>query len=240
MRTNLAEDPDVIGLAATLGFTENEAVGLLLKFWGWADQHTIDGNAHSVTKKWIDRFIGVVGFADFLESIGWLDVLDNGVSIPNWDAYMSKSAKERLLTRRRVKKHRAKGNEDVTPEALLQQQQQQQNSIEECNAIADSPREPLKKKKKKHRTVPRCTQKTGKYLYGVVEREIRKGTIPGSFASRLKWLSKGFAIAEDETAREPGAVLTTAIQDGEAGKINQVHEDKAHAYLKSLNGGGHG
>ena len=82
MRVNLAEDPDVIGIAAAVGIDdEDHVVGKLHRLWSWADQHTVDGNAPSVTTNWIDRYLGVAGFADAMVTVGWLTVSEGGCAV---------------------------------------------------------------------------------------------------------------------------------------------------------------
>lgn len=106
MRLDLADDPAVIGLAARLGLDEFGVVGRLHRLWVWANQQLADGNAASVTEKWIDRYTMTPGFAAALVEVGWLTVDGGGFSIPKFDRWNSKGAKKRLLTSRRVKDHR--------------------------------------------------------------------------------------------------------------------------------------
>src|SRR5262249_10262102 len=51
---------------------------------------------------WIDRYLGVPGFAQAIAKAGWLVVADDGVTIPKWGAHNSQSAKERALTAKRA------------------------------------------------------------------------------------------------------------------------------------------
>ena len=106
MRINLAADPDVVAIALTLGLSEDDVTGKLLRFWGWADQHTTDGNARSVTTSWIDKHIGVTGFAATLIGVGWLERTEDGVRIPGFDRFLGKSGKTRAKSNRRVAAHR--------------------------------------------------------------------------------------------------------------------------------------
>lgn len=106
MRTNLARDLDVLKIARILDLDEYGVVGRLHAFWSWADEQTSNGNAPSVTNVWIDRYINTPGFADALVEVGWLIVREDGIEIPDFDAYMSHSAKKRALTRKRVARHR--------------------------------------------------------------------------------------------------------------------------------------
>jgi len=95
MRWNLATDPAVLAVAATLDIEEDLVIGKLHRLWTWADQQTTDGNAHGVTKAWLDRYMGVTGFADALAKVGWLACENGGVQIPGFAIHMGKSAKSR-------------------------------------------------------------------------------------------------------------------------------------------------
>jgi len=106
MRCDLPVDPAVIAVAAELGLSEDEVVGKLLRLWSWANRQTTDGNAPSVTEMFIDRYIGVTGFANSLANVGWLMVHSGGITFPNFDRHMSQSAKRRALTAKRVAQKR--------------------------------------------------------------------------------------------------------------------------------------
>jgi len=108
MRVGLGTDPAVIAIADETGLDEFAVVGRLHRIWSWADQHLKDGNAPSVTKKWIDRYLCVTGFADAMQKEGWLNECDGGVSIPRFDRHNGQSAKRRALTAERVAKMKAK------------------------------------------------------------------------------------------------------------------------------------
>jgi hypothetical protein len=106
VRTDLHEDPAVLSMAATLDIPEVHIVGCLVRFWSWADQQTVDGNASGVTGSWLDRFVGVPGFTAALSKAGWLVSDEAGLHIPKFDRHMSQSAKTRALTSTRVSRHR--------------------------------------------------------------------------------------------------------------------------------------
>ena len=110
MGVALHDEPEVIELTAACDgiVDEDHAVGKLKRFWSWADQHLVDGNAPGVTEKWIDRYVGVTGFASALESVGWLTVNSDGIAIPGFEVHMSQSAKRRAVTAKRVAKSRGK------------------------------------------------------------------------------------------------------------------------------------
>lgn len=122
MRMDLAEDPAVIAICDATNLDEFGVVGRLHRVWGWFNSQSRDGHAPCVTEKWIDRLVGVTGFADAMLKAGWLERSDSGISLPNFDRWNSKSAKKRLLATRR-KRHarvtqasRTKCDESVTRE----------------------------------------------------------------------------------------------------------------------------
>lgn len=137
MRTDLADDPAVIGMAAALGLDEAGVIGRLHRLWAWADQQTTDGvvtlssrscHAASVTdaqherdsgvmRAWIDKYLATQGFADAMIAVGWLDEVPGGVSFPNFDRWNSQTAKRRLLASKRQARRRADDGAVVTPES---------------------------------------------------------------------------------------------------------------------------
>jgi len=114
MRTNLADDPAVIGIADALDLDEDTVVGKLHRLWSWADSQSRDGHAASVTKKWVDRYVRADGFADAMISVGWMIVDKSGVTLPNFDRHNGKTAKTRALSSDRQSRKR---HGDVTEES---------------------------------------------------------------------------------------------------------------------------
>lgn len=111
------DKPEVCQLADLAAIDPDAVVGKLLRVWGWFDQHTEDGNAPSVSKKLLDRLVGVTGFCEYMIQVGWMietSVLEEClISLPNFDRHNGKTAKKRLLTAKRVASHKAsteKGN----------------------------------------------------------------------------------------------------------------------------------
>ncbi|SHM78068.1 DnaT-like ssDNA-binding domain-containing protein [Phytopseudomonas punonensis] len=103
------DKPEVCQIADVADIDLDAVVGKLLRVWGWFDQQTEAGNAPSVTKKLLDRLVGVSGFCNHMISVGWLIEADGEISIPNFDRHNGKTAKNRSLTALRVASHK-KGN----------------------------------------------------------------------------------------------------------------------------------
>lgn len=122
MRVDLAEDPAVIAIATATGLDEFGVVGRLHKLWSWANAQSRNGHAVGVTKMWIDRVIGVTGFADAMIEAGWLECSEDEISFPKFSVWNEKSAKTRLLAARRqrnareAKKSRKERDKSVTTE----------------------------------------------------------------------------------------------------------------------------
>lgn len=113
------DKPEIHGIAATLNLDPDAVFGKCFRVWAWFDQHTVDGNAVSVTKTLVDRIAGVAGFADAMGKVGWLTGSAEGLQLPHFDRHNGKTAKTRALTALRVKRKRnADGNDDVTRAAL--------------------------------------------------------------------------------------------------------------------------
>lgn len=115
MRTDLADDPAVITIAEVHDLDQRLVVGILHQLWCWFDSQTIDGNAPSVTRAFVDRYVGVTGFAQTMVSVGWLAVDESeqngkliGIRMPNFDVWLSQSAKARALARKRATSYRSR------------------------------------------------------------------------------------------------------------------------------------
>ena len=148
MRTNLDTDPRVIMMADGLETTEIHVVGLLWKVWSWADQHSLDGNAISVTKTFLDRYLSVTGFGNAMENVGWLIADEEGLTFPNFEEHNGNTAKKRAQTAKRVAAHKAKnktvtksskkqanGNAVVTQGALPREEKREKKIIKGGNLI---------------------------------------------------------------------------------------------------------
>jgi|GEM_PF-2033649 len=106
MRSDLAEDPAVIGIAARLGVDEFSVVGRLQCLWSWADSQSRDGHARGVTTAWINRKVQRDGFAEAMVQVGWLEVTEDGITFPNFENHNGETAKSRALSSNRKQKER--------------------------------------------------------------------------------------------------------------------------------------
>lgn len=108
VRTALLAHPKVVTLALRLGVTKSNALGALVALWCCADEHADDGTLVGATKEAIDAIADLPGFADALESVGWLTLTDDGAQLPRYQEHNGKTAKDRAQAQKRVAKARAR------------------------------------------------------------------------------------------------------------------------------------
>lgn len=113
MRVDLRDDPAVFKLAEILNIDELHVIGCLFCFWAWVDKHAVDGHVDAATSRLVDKVSMKPGFADAMVSVGWLQIDDSGVTMPNFQRHNGESAKERGLKNARQARWRAKRDADV-------------------------------------------------------------------------------------------------------------------------------
>ena len=134
------DKPEVCQIADLADIDPDAVVGKLMRVWGWFDQQTENGNAPSVSKKLLDRLVGVIGFCEHMKSVAWMIEVDGVISLPHFDRHNGKTAKNRLLTAKRVANHKAsnaKGNGSNVSGALPKEEKRRedQNPISAQEAV---------------------------------------------------------------------------------------------------------
>ncbi|MDC6726031.1 hypothetical protein [Leclercia adecarboxylata] len=123
------DKPEVCQIADLADIDPDAVVGKLMRVWGWFDQQTENGNAPSVSKKLLDRLVGVIGFCEHMKSVAWMIEVDGVISLPHFDRHNGKTAKNRLLTAKRVANHKAsnaKGNGSNVSGALPKEEKRRE------------------------------------------------------------------------------------------------------------------
>ncbi|NBW15521.1 MAG: hypothetical protein EBR82_46800 [Caulobacteraceae bacterium] len=107
-----ARKPEVLQIAAALGVHPDQSLGMCVRFWMWCDDNlSRDCRALRATNGVLDAIIGCDGFTTALVDVGWLEVTDDHIRIPNFDRHLSRSSKKRAENTRRQSDRRA----DVAP-----------------------------------------------------------------------------------------------------------------------------
>jgi len=109
----LARKPEVFSLARTLEQKQQTVLGCLFLLWMWFDEQTTDGFLPEMTATDADTVVGVTGFADAAEGIGWLECCNDGLRMPSFDEHTSQSAKKRASEARRKRVARKDGQLSV-------------------------------------------------------------------------------------------------------------------------------
>ena len=94
-------------MSTALDLDEDLVLGKTIRFFRWVNQQMEKCHARGVTKKWLDRYLRCDGFGTALENVGWLVEDEEGISIPHFDRWHSKSAKKRLKQNERQRRRRS-------------------------------------------------------------------------------------------------------------------------------------
>ena len=151
------DKPEVWALAEQLEIDPDAVIGKLLRVWIWFDRQTENGNAPSVTKLLLDSNVCLKGFCDAMIWSGWMVEKHNRITLTNFDRHNGSTAKNRILTAKRVSVSRKKCNGNVTVQALPREEKRRtKDSSNEGDIWVDTPdfdifweRYPRKENKKK-------------------------------------------------------------------------------------------
>lgn len=106
MRVDLWDDPRVVRISSALDADKARTCGALFRTWALADQYTIDGRLVGYTPATLDAAVGIVGWSQALEQVGWLTSDAESVQIPRFTEHNGQSAKRRASERDRKKRVR--------------------------------------------------------------------------------------------------------------------------------------
>lgn len=100
MRLDLREDPAVVFMATELKVREEVIVGYLHAVWSWFSRQSGDGLA-TIRRHDLARVLNLPDFPSLMVRAGWLieTIKEDGTAlleVPNWDRWLSNSAKNRL------------------------------------------------------------------------------------------------------------------------------------------------
>lgn len=106
VQLNMPQKNEVLHVARLLKIRPDEATGMIIRFWAWAQQQTDDGLIEGIGPDDIDLVISQPGFAQAMLSAGWLQANDKGIHIPDFYRHNSKGAKARALANERKARER--------------------------------------------------------------------------------------------------------------------------------------
>ena len=141
------DKPEVLAIATRMGIDPDAVVGKLGRIWSWFDTHTVDGNASCVTFSFIDRYVGVTGFAEQVALVGWLVQNGHDLTLPNFGYHNGETAKTRALAKNRGEKHRsnANGNAPSVTKSLPEKRREEKSINTDTDTDTDTDKEEDKK-----------------------------------------------------------------------------------------------
>ena len=122
------DKPEVWEIAESLNIDPDAVIGKLIRLWIWFNTQTQNGHAPSVTKKLLDRDVGVMGFCDVVVRCGWMSEHDNKISLPNFERHNGSTAKTRALGQKRKQKERDLSRASVTPQQVPEKSNREENT----------------------------------------------------------------------------------------------------------------
>lgn len=145
--------PHVVRISSATGRTAQEVLGFLTDLWSWSSSESADGILHGIGVQDLAPILG--GDENLWSAVvesGWLIVGANYLQIPNWDHWLSKSAKRRTNDSLRKKMSRncpqnvRKVSASKADKSALQERREEES-------IKDTPN-PQKDKTPKPKTPP--------------------------------------------------------------------------------------
>lgn len=125
---------EVLRIATILGIHPDHAFGLCFRFWTWCDDNMLTANAGGVSLALVDSLVDRNGFCDAMVKVGWLKPTGETFEVTKFERHLSKSAKSRGLTAKRVAKHERKTNDQTVSEPLTELELELDNTIQGARA----------------------------------------------------------------------------------------------------------
>lgn len=217
----LSRRREVLAVAQALGLDRRIVACACMEVWEWADDNTTTGLVNNLTAPDIDLLVGITGFGSALCTVGWLTVRTDGIQFPRWDRHNSQSAKERSQSALRQKRKRER-------DATVTSRNDRNSSVTRS--------EKSRGEENGNDVLGNLTSeelKSAPALLARYRRVVAAGMWPDAEADRHKF----FALAElAMTKPKPLGFFRTAVETKDCRGIHAVHEDRASAKLKSLNG----
>lgn len=113
------ENARLVAVAHGCQIEPEQALTCVLKMWAWARRHATNGVAEGVQPPFVDKLVGVPGFAKALVDNRWLTRRTTGIEFPEWDKYLSSDSSAKALANARLKRHRDRKTGDPPDETLV-------------------------------------------------------------------------------------------------------------------------
>ena len=108
---------EVLAIAKATGLHRRFVADTLMEFWEWCDAELTDGLARGLSLSELPGLIPETDerFWQVVAEVGWLRVTASGLTIPHWERWLGRSAKNRLKATERQRLSRSERDKNVTP-----------------------------------------------------------------------------------------------------------------------------
>lgn len=151
IRTDLRNHPKVVRLASALKTDRLRTLGALQVVWSAFDTHSADGLLEGYALDTIDEDT-FPGFGAALQQVRWIEVVEGGLRLPEFDTHNGASAKKRAQDTKLKQSNRGadkQANGSWTPAG--QMSAEQPDKLSGSEADKSRTREELDKKKNPHK-----------------------------------------------------------------------------------------
>jgi len=112
LRNDLRTHPKVVTLMSRMSVTMSHTIGLLSHCWMMADEHADENGRIKGTKDVVDVLVEMPGFADALESVGWLTIGEDEsgpwLQFVNYKQHNGTTSKTRAAAQARKQQQRSR------------------------------------------------------------------------------------------------------------------------------------
>lgn len=111
--------PEVVLISSLTSRDTHEVLGWLCDLWSWVSSESVDGHVRGVRITDLTKVIGAdESFWKAVESALWLTEDQHGIVIPNWQHWLSESAKKRARERNKKQKQRSRSCPPKCPDSV--------------------------------------------------------------------------------------------------------------------------
>ncbi len=109
--------PEVVLVSSRTRRDRHEVLGWLCDLWSWVSSESADGRVPGVRVSDLPSVIGAdAAFWEAVQGVNWLAEDASGIVVPNWEHWLSESAKKRAKERTKKRAQRSQIRPDPVPE----------------------------------------------------------------------------------------------------------------------------
>ena len=109
INNSLRTSTKLLMLASNMKVDKLTALGALCHAWMIADEHATDmGFLEHLSFKDLDDMVGIENLAESMESVGWIEEIEEGIQFLDYELHNGANAKSRALAQKRQARRRTR------------------------------------------------------------------------------------------------------------------------------------